>query len=1627
MGVFFSFPYPYFPKNCLLCSIKPALMAFSVHVASEMMKKIFKWGAILLLTPILLFVIAAVLLYTPPVQNWAVKKVAAYASEKTGMDISVGHVSLKFPLDLAIDDFKAIKDNDSIPGLRDTIADVAKLYVDIQLKPLFDKQVEIDALGFRQLKLNTNGFIDDIRVKGNVEYLDLKCHGVDLNKSLVNLDAAKLDSAKLEICLADTVPPDTTPGKWKVRVGELQLSRVDVNVRMPGDAVRAAAYVGEAKATDAFLDTQNNKHDLSNLFLANTDVAVDLPGKKRARAIIHEGKAEGVRADVDGNSYQLDNFEWSGGMAQYDDDTKPRKKSGLDTSHIRADNVVVKANTIIYTPEGMALDLQECSLKEKSGIKVDKFKTAVALDDKTLHLDNLFLQTPDSRINANVDIDLNTFDDKNPGKLDASIDAYLGKQDLMRFMGDMPKDFVRKWPNQPLAIKGKAKGNMKRVDFKGLYVSLPTALQMNADGYVANVTDFNHIKADVKLKGTTHNLDFVTAMLDKSITDQVNIPQGINIDGNFKADGHKYAADFKASEGGGDVKAVVSFDSDHMKYTANIDANRFPLQHFVPKMGLSPLTAHIEAEGQGTDIMSPKTKANISARIGKFKYNNYDLDGMTAKASLANGRLAVDIDSHHPLLNGNISFDALMNSKRLQGTFVCDLSEADLYQLHIIDKPFKFRGCAHLDIDTDFDEYYKVEGSLDDMVVLYNNSLFRPDHLAVDLLTKRDTTYARVNNGDFYLDMNGGSGYKVMLKQSEQFTKELTKQLKDKHFDQITLRKKLPDANIYLTSGRNNFFVNLVKEQGVDFEQLLVDLNSSHTDGLNGNINISKLIVDSIQLDSVGFNVLTDSTGFKYTGQVKNYPDNPYYCFNAIFDGAILEKGADINARLYDANDKLGLDIGAIASIEQNGVMVNLTKNNPIIGYIPFTANQDNYIFIGDDKRVSANLKLKSDDGMHMQLYTDDSNEEALQDLTLSLGRVDLAKVLSFIPFLPKMEGIADGDFHIVQTPSNLSVSSSLNLGNFMYENSLLGNLGSEFVYIPNEDGTHQIDALLFKEGEEVGSLVGTYNPKGKGYLDAKMHMNKLPLNLVNGFIPDQIIGFQGEAEGDLTIKGSLGEPDVNGELFLSNTYIFSVPYGVKLQVAEDPVRIVGSRLLFEDFEIFDANKTPLEIYGNFDFSNLERMLLKIKMQARNFMVVNAKENSKSEAFGKAYVNFFGNMEGPLNALSMRGLVSVLGSTDMTYVLRDSPLAADNRLDELVKFVDFNDSTEQVVARPPLTGFNMDLTLSVDEGARIKCDLNADHSNYIDLMGGGTLRMRYNTIDNLRLTGKYTLNEGEMKYSLPVIPLKTFTIQEGSYIEFKGEPMNPTLHITATEERKATVEGENGVTRSVDFTCGVVISRTLEDMGLEFIINAPDDVTINSELAAMTTEERGKVAVTMLTTGMYLADGNTSGFTMNGALSSFLQNEINNISGNALRTLDLSIGVDNATDASGAMHTDYSFKFAKRFWNNRLRVVIGGKVSTGAEMEGQNNSFFTNVSAEYRLSPTSNQYIKLFYDRDSYDWLEGEIGEYGAGFLWKRKLTHFTDIFSFKSDRMPTMPPPRKDSTMSRTIVPIDTLKTTKP
>ena len=67
------------------------------------MNKVFRWirNGVGILAALL--VILALLIYFPPVQRWLVEKATAYASEQTGMDISIRQVSQSFPLDLSVD------------------------------------------------------------------------------------------------------------------------------------------------------------------------------------------------------------------------------------------------------------------------------------------------------------------------------------------------------------------------------------------------------------------------------------------------------------------------------------------------------------------------------------------------------------------------------------------------------------------------------------------------------------------------------------------------------------------------------------------------------------------------------------------------------------------------------------------------------------------------------------------------------------------------------------------------------------------------------------------------------------------------------------------------------------------------------------------------------------------------------------------------------------------------------------------------------------------------------------------------------------------------------------------------------------------------------------------------------------------------------------------------------------------------------------------------------------------------------------------------------------------------------------------------------------------------------------
>ena len=1547
-----------------------------------MKKNVIKWIGIVVLSPLVLCLLLAVLIYLPPVQNWAVKKVAEVASEKTSMDITVGHVCLAFPLDLQLDDVKVIKQNDSLAQVRDTIADVHCLIADVRLLPLFRSQVVIDELSLQQARINTNGFISDLRIKGSLQKLWLSSKGIDLDKETVEVNGARLVEARLDIALSDTAAADTTPStlKWRINADSLTISQTDFKLHLPGDTLNVTGYIDRFVAREANIDIGNN-------------------------------------------IYKVGSVDWHNGTLAYDNRFEPETE-GFDYNHIALNRINLGIDRINCTPDSTSFFIRKTFLREKSGIEVNEFTGGITLDSAYNHirLPLTTLKTTDSNIMAEADLDLSAFDEQHPGQMKVRLFAQLGKQDIQRYVGQLPQKFMEHFPNHPLNIRGSINGNMQLLDVTGIDIDLPTAVHASLSGKAQNVTDISRMNADLEVKGKTQELNFLVALIDPKMSGTYRIPNGMEIDGRLRADGTRYTADMTLREGQGNMQLKGStliplnargeLAPEMMTYDAEVSINRLNIHHFLPKDSIYTLSADISAKGHGTDFLSKQSRLDANASVRLLKYGYMNLDNLTASATLSDGRGQATLTGHNEIFDGDVAVEMLLSTKKIEGTVSANLKKADLFQMRLLDKHLTIGTYGTLDINTDMKQTHYLNGRLNELYVKEGNKVYNPGDVGILVKLNTDTTIVRAQSGDFILKLDAKGGYEQVLKEANVLADSVTAQYKSRIINQPAIKVLLPVVKLHLESKRENPVANFLRAIGIDFKEMNLDLTTSPETGINGQSYIYSLNYDSTRIDTIRLNLTQKGERLSYQLQVCNNRRNPQFVFNCLVDGHFHSHGALAGLRYYDKDNKMGLRIGATADMEEEGLRIKLLPERPTIGYEEFNLNPDNYVFLARNKSIQAHIDLVNDEGAGVKIYTENQDSTMRQDLTVSLNRVDLQKVTSVIPYLPRLTGSLNGDYHILQDQEGrFSVASDMAVRQLTYEGSPLGNISTELVYMMMEDNAHAVEARLMRDGEEFGLLSGTYRDVGEGQLDATLTMTRTPLSIINGFIPDQLIGLEGYGDGTLDVHGSLVHPDVNGEVYVDSAYLVSVPYGVRMRFDNDPIRIVGSHLLLENFGLYAYNDEPLNMMGDIDFSDTRHINIDLRMRAQNLLLINAKEEPGAIAWGKAYVNFATRIQGPLEQMQMRGRVDLLGNTDMTYMLLDSPLSADNRLDELVKFTDFSDSTQTVIVRPTPTGFEADLRVNISQGARIVCYLNTDQSNYVDLIGGGELRMKYNS-DGIDLKGRYTLTSGEMKYALQVIPLKTFTVKDGSYVEFTGDPYNPKLNITATEEVKATVSNDQGQGKSVLFHCGVSITKTLKDMGLAFTIEAPEDNAVNGELATMTDDQRSKVAVGMLTTGMYLSDGNASAFSMNSALSSFLQSEINNIAGSALKTLDLSVGIDNTTDATGSMHTDYSFKFAKRFLDNRLKVQIGGKVSSGSyDIQGYKQSFFDNVSMEYRLNQDATQYLKVFYKQNSYDWLDGYTNEFGVGFIWRRKFSNFWDIFQpWKKEPQPTMMRPRSPS-----------------
>lgn len=1515
-------------------------------------KKALKWLGITVATPIALFLLLAILLYIPPVQNFAVHQVANYLSGNLGMDVRIDKVRLAFPLDLAVHHMTAVEKGD-------TLLNADRLRLNVKLMPLFEGRADVDGFELYGLVIDTKSYISDTRIKGHAGQLTAAAHGVDWEKELVNLDHARLHDADIYVTLSDTAKKDTTESKakWNIAVKKVDIERSKVHLQMPGDSMRIYANLGRAALRGGAFDTGRNYYAVKALQLQDCDVNYDIPYIKPV--------------------------------------------AGIDPNHIAVKRLTLMLDTLSYNNEGvLRAGLRGLTLHEKCGLDVTRLSGSVYMDTTQLRLPALQLRTPASRIDADVAFDFKAFSAGKGGHCQAVVDASIGYDDIRTLAtGYVDKAYLRALPHRPLAIKGTVSGNIDHLRLPSLTLNMPGVLQASANGYTNFVTkDWRNGKFNFNLR--TKSMAAVRQLMPASLKQSINVPDGLSLRGKAAFNGSRYDADIKAGIGRGALTAKAKLDVKRETYNVVATAHQLPIASIVRGVPMGPFSGSLRASGSGWDVMSPRASLTADAKVNALSYERYPLGGISVKANMRGGKAVAHFEADNPLLQGNGHIEALLGRHNYEVAVKASLPNLDLKKLGVTADTLYFG--TDIDIKATANKAftaYALSGSIANNHFTTQRMSAMAKDILFDLATSRDTTTANISAGDLRLRLGAKGDIPHLGTHLARFANELQKEAKTYNIDQERLKTYLPVMAFYLDAGRDNPLYNIARMKGYSFSSAYVNLNTDPHVGMTGDARMGALNVGALLLDTIDTHIFQDSTGVQMRGLVKNGKKNPNP-LEVRMRSYVMRSGAGIELSYYDSEGERGVDVGLQAALVDGGLNIHLYPENPVLAYRNFKVNKDNYIFLGKDNSIRADVDLLADDGTGLKIYGEP--KDSVNDLTVSVNQVNLGELSAVLPYMPKLSGMLSGDVHVTDDSQHkqLSAMASLTADNFKYEDMPLGNVGIDAVYLPKTGGEHHASAFISSNGEEVLACNGTYFDRNGGTFEGDAQLHDFPLQMLNGFMAGTDVALKGIAGGDLKVNGSLDKPVINGSLDLNSAHIYSDVYGFDLRTDERALDIKDSRIIFSDYRLFSTGKEPMVLNGTFDMSDFERMRMDFAMRANNFELINTRKKAQSMLFGKVYANYVGTLKGTTDNLSLRGKLEVLDRTDVTYILKDSPLSVDDRLHDLVQFTNFKDSTQTAQPEKAVDG-GMDITMgiSISDAAIFHCNLSDDGQSYVKLEGGGDMTLRMTQQGEMRMTGLFTTNSGEMKYQLPVIPLKTFQIVQGSYVQFTGDVMNPTLNIAAKERTKAVVT-EDDKQRSVAFDVGVKITKPLNDMGLEFTIEAPEDLNIQNQLASMSAEQRGKAAVTMMATGMYMTDETMmsgSGFKANNALNAFLQSEIQNIAGSALKTIDINLGVESGTSQTGTSTTDYSFQFAKRFWGNRISVIIGGKVSTGADATNSAESFINNVSVEYRLDQGATRYVKAFYDRDTQDPLEGQLTKTGAGLVLRRKTDKLGELFIFRN------------------------------
>lgn len=1544
------------------------------------MKKVFKYVGRTLLAIFILVIVAVVLVYLPPVQNFLRRQLVNYVSSRYDGEVRLGKLKLGFPLKLEVQDVFLG------PTATDTLVAADTLLLHIGLQGIWKGSMSVDELRLDGGKLALTNDSSGMRLKVDVAKLTVRARTVELREQRVAVDYIRLSDGEVNMVAGTDTPADTAavkPFDWNFLIDRIELDRVAY--RMTSRSLpELNAGLENALLTGGEIRLGKQDVNLDSLRIEGGWCKLLTGGEQpdpAAKDTTNATKAWTVQA----GSVELQNsiFRMEGNGAQ----ATQLVLSGIG---IRIDSVYNRGTVI-------RASLKDLQAVQQGGTRIAAMRAEIDLDSAQTSLRGTYLQTPYSRIflEAEADTSFQHLLETVPLRLKAG--GYIGMADIAPYFPELPRELQQKTVN--IATQLRVSGS--RLDVNNLQLEIPAQFRLGVKAKMADYRQFREMQGDFQLEVNFQDIRWAKVFLGET---NIAIPEGFVLScrgtaarGNFQANG-------QLCRGTGCLQFDGGYDFGSQAYAGRLHLKEFPVGDFLPADSLGVLSARLEIKGHR--FSWPEAVASLNVEVEQLEFKRYNYREIALDARLDKTRFRGTLTSRDPAVPLNLIFRGDSVGELYALNLNGQLGDIDLKTLNLMQDSLAVR--MEIDVQATAllsEERYTLETHFDSLRLTDVHGSYLLRSLALALKSDRKKTGLQLETGDLHLSFQSDTSLNGFAAGVGKAVEVIGRQLEERNINMQEVSRSLPDFVLKVEGARKNAIAGFLETRGITFRNLVANINSRKRSGLRVGVQVNAPHFGTVRLDSVRIGAWQSGSSLVYDIGAGSSAESWKGLLNLNMAGRIQGDHLRFELKQKDAQGNIGFDLGMNLVMKDSSYVVSLFPMSPILGYSRWVVNAGNHVTIYKDWRIEADLRLAYQNKL-VSLQSLDNEGEMKERLQVDIEGIDLSSLARLVPFMPEMEGILNTNLMLYTRENSQGVNGNIRIANMAYQKQRIGTVDLDLQYNGQNGLTdHAIDFELKIDSIRRAVLSGKFSTSAdRRDLSVDVDMPSFPLYIVNVFLPENQLKLQGDLEGKLQMRGTVDRPQINGSLVFDKASAEMVMLGTVFRMDTAVLAVNDGKIVFRNYRFIAPNNSHLLLDGSITLVPFDRMGMDMSVKARNFEVVNVRKNETSLVYGKAYTDIDARIAGEFSALTLTGNINLLNQTNITYTLRSSDPELVDRTADLVRFVSFRDSTlneaDNLTNRVQANNFALRMLVEIGDQVNVTVELSEDGSNNITIQGGGNLVLAMNPESGLTLSGKYILSGGTVVYNIPIAGKKEFTIRNGSYVEWTGNVANPILNISAAESVKATVE-DGDRNRLVTFEAIIRIQNSLTHPDITFDLSAPNDMVIQNQLATFSPEERTRQALNLLIYNTYTAPGaakSGNSNMANNALYSFVENELNKYT----RKAGITLGVDSYNTDENTVRRDFTYEFSRQLFNDRIRVKIGGRISTDNSDVQQSNledNLVDDISIEYVLTKKRNLFLKVFRHSNYESVLDGEVTQTGVGIVWRKNFLKLRDLFRSKGKK----------------------------